>query len=189
MAKTLTFMQGCELCNVGVVKEVDKLKERGMKEAQAYREIAAQITQVFGEELFSEQSIKSRYLRLKGKVVDKRRVKNTEEISSEKDEKSSPRTFEEKPELTEEQLEHNKKMQDNDVRWKAAADERKEEQVRKAVAIKEALEFFELQPLSRDILELVYKYHAKYMHPDLGGSAEDMQKLNEGLEALKETTR
>lgn len=174
MTEDLEYMKGCEVCNIGLIKEVDRLVSTGQKLNEACRTISGIVEKKFGMELYTEAALRNRYLLNSGRKPDSRREVKKPICSprakspSDFEEETKPEKPPQKPSMFEEAFKRQEK---------------------KKLDVTDAYVFLELNPVSEDVLDLVYKFHAKTMHPDVGGSDEEMQQLNEYVKLLKENIK
>lgn len=63
------WLKECEICNAGLCAEVDRLKESGLTENAACKQLVEQQEQILGEVIYSQSSIRNRYQWHRGKKV------------------------------------------------------------------------------------------------------------------------
>ena len=56
------WLQGCEICNIGLVNEINKMVDSGLSVRKASRLLAESAKEQIGAEIFTSEAIRSRYL-------------------------------------------------------------------------------------------------------------------------------
>ena len=56
------WLQGCEICNIGLVNEINKMVDSGLSVRKASRLLAESAKEQIGVEIFTSEAIRSRYL-------------------------------------------------------------------------------------------------------------------------------
>jgi hypothetical protein len=59
--EAVPWLKGCEVCNAGLLKRMDELKERGLSEREAAREMEREAEQAIGEKVWDAGKIRNRY--------------------------------------------------------------------------------------------------------------------------------
>jgi len=78
--KDLSYMPGCELCEVGLIKRVDEIKEeKQISVSKACKEIAQEIIDRYGVSLFSQSALRQRYGKILGKLKRESDTDNSEQ--------------------------------------------------------------------------------------------------------------
>jgi len=65
----MAWIKGCEICNAGLLEEMDRLIEKGTSAAKASEILASQQEDKIGIELYSAENIRDRYRYHRGKKI------------------------------------------------------------------------------------------------------------------------
>ncbi len=106
MVIQISWLKDCEICNAGLCKTVNELKDQGLTENAACKQMSNE-----SEGLYSTEAIRGRYLWHTGKV--KRKVVDSQQS---REKRETNKSLKEKLERTERKLENTKKeLEDADL--------------------------------------------------------------------------
>jgi len=160
---TESWLKGCEVCNAGLCKRMNELIESGLSQRKAAEMLAKEVVDKHGVALYSANALKIRYGRNKYGWKDDRGKSGSDRTGS----KRPTYTWEEEFDAETERLK--KEFAKEDA-------ERKK--------FFESLELLtkpfptDLKPMLRLFVHAGYRELAKKFHPDVGGTHEDMTKVN-----------